>query len=206
MRVPTTTLAIETAIGGGSVSLLRSDRNDICTLEGVSRAEDLLISIDRLLAECQTSLDELDTIAVSLGPGSFTGIRIGIATAIGLRMSLSAKCVGVSALEAINLSCPDENIVAVVPLGRGHFAFQEFWRDDASRGPTVVNEGELIETFGRRSDIKVLVCTEGEWSPPANFTVCTDPVSTLIGRCALAGRGTEDLRPLYLRNQGQQTI
>ena len=205
MKVPTTILAIETAIGGGSISLLHSDRIDICMLEGVSRAEDLLIGIDRLLAECQTSLDALHTIAVSLGPGSFTGIRIGIATAMGLRLSLRAKCVGVSALEALKLSCPDENIVAVVPLGRGHFAFQEFCRDDASRGPKVVNEGELIEIFGPR-DIKVLVCTAGEWSPPENFTVCTDPVSTLIGRCALAGRVTEDLRPLYLRNQGQQRI
>ena len=204
MKVPTTILAIETAVGGGSVSLLRNDGCDVDTLEGVSRAEELLIGIDRLLAKCDTSRDAIDTIAVSIGPGSFTGIRIGIATAIGLRSSLSADCVGVSAFDAISLSCPDDDVVAVLPLGRGHFAFQEFCRDNPSRHPKVVNEGELIETFGHRSDIKALVSTGGGWTPPENFTVCTEPLSTLIGRCTLAGGGTEEIRPLYLRNQGQQ--
>jgi tRNA threonylcarbamoyl adenosine modification protein YeaZ len=200
-------LAIETAIGGGSISVLCRDGAAIGTLAGVSRAEDLLIGIDRLLADCNVSRDTIDMIAVSLGPGSFTGIRIGIATAIGLESSFGVRCVGVNAFEAISLSYPKENVVVVLPLGRGYSAFQKFSLNGAVGDPHVVHEKELVKTLGERSDMKFVFYLEAgssysQWKALENYFTCTEPLSTLVGRHALARGGEQDLKPLYLRNKG----
>ena len=201
-------LAIETAIGGGSISVIRRDGTMIGAVSGVSRAEDLLIGIERLLADSNLPRNAIDLIAVSLGPGSFTGIRIGIATALGLSSSLGAKCVGVDAFEAISLSFPNEDVVVVLPLGRGYFAFQEFSQNSVVGRAQVVTEEEMIHTLSDRSDTKILFLSESEsagvrWKLPENFLACTESLSTLIGRCALAGGGRQDIKPLYLRHQGR---
>lgn len=96
-------LAIEAAIRGGSVSLLEGD-GEIASWQGaseVSRAEDLLYNIDGLLEQAKIDRKNIDTIAVSNGPGSYTGLRIGLATAFGLCDALCCSCFGVSALRAI---------------------------------------------------------------------------------------------------------
>ena len=54
-----------------------------------------------LFANCGVSLDEIDAIAVAHGPGSFTGVRIGVATVKGLALGAGKPCVGVSTLEAM---------------------------------------------------------------------------------------------------------
>lgn len=56
--------------------------------------------VERLLAAARVSLDAIDRIAVVTGPGSFTGIRIGVSYARGLSLVTQAECVGVTSLEA----------------------------------------------------------------------------------------------------------
>ena len=79
-------LAIETATRTTSVALLRGDAliAEACGAEGGSAAETLLPEIDRLLRENGVSVADLDAFAVSIGPGSFTGLRVGLATLKGL--------------------------------------------------------------------------------------------------------------------------
>src|SRR5258708_18599521 len=105
---PEFTLAIESAISGGSISLLKG--REIANWIGssnVSKAEDLLANIDHLLAANDIALNEIDLITVSAGPGSFTGIRIGIATALGLKAGLGIAMSSESALKAIAFRQPD---------------------------------------------------------------------------------------------------
>lgn len=98
-------LGIETATSEGGAALTLDDRvvAEHYVANPRTHAENLIPSIDRLLAGAGWKIGDLDLIAVSKGPGSFTGLRIGIATAKGLAMAARLPIVGVSTLEAFAL-------------------------------------------------------------------------------------------------------
>ena len=96
------TLALETGIDGGSAAILRGEET-ICSAQGkidLSRSEDLLELVDKLLSNNSLSKRDIGHIAVSAAPGSATGIRIGLATAAGLKHSLAAEVMRLPILEA----------------------------------------------------------------------------------------------------------
>ena len=68
---------------------------------GSTHSVTLLPMAEHLLSQCSLSLDDVDIFAVSQGPGSFTGVRIGAALVKGLAFKEEKPCVGVSALEAL---------------------------------------------------------------------------------------------------------
>ena len=88
---------------------------------GLTHSETLLPMIKRVMQGY--SFSALDGIAVTAGPGSFTGVRIGIATAKGLAFKDDISCIGVSTLEAIAYNFTDENAVicAVMDARRMQF-------------------------------------------------------------------------------------
>jgi len=128
-RVPGNILAIESAVGDGSISLFRGDSESSIERSGASRAEKIIIEIESLLREAAFAKNDLDLIAVSIGPGSYSGIRIGVSTALGLGHSLDVPVVGVSVLEALASGVDDEKVIAVVPIGRSDLAWQAFAAD-----------------------------------------------------------------------------
>lgn len=152
-------LAIESAIAGGSISLIR-DGAEIAnhiSPTGPARAEDLLANIDALMAQTEIPLKSLDLIAVSAGPGSFTGIRIGLATALGLKSGLGIPMASVSALKAMALTHPGEaDKIAVVPMGRSGICWQRFTRSGSAiigQGePTVISESDLLSAVASETD------------------------------------------------------
>ncbi len=122
-------LAIEAAVSGGSLSLIREGA-EIANWLGISnmaKAEALLADIDLLLKASGHTVSDLGLIAVSAGPGSFTGIRIGIATALGLSTGLGIEMASESALVAMaNKYRGHADLVAAVPAGRESVCFQIF--------------------------------------------------------------------------------
>ncbi len=68
----------------------------------------LLGTIDQLLRETDITIFDLDAIAISLGPGSFTGLRIGLATVKGLCMAAEKPLIGVSTLDALAMQLPHQ--------------------------------------------------------------------------------------------------
>ena len=115
-------LSVETATLSGSVALTRGDETVAALAgdSGVSHSNTLLNDIDKLLREAQVDLSEIDLFAVAIGPGSFTGLRIGIATVKGLAATLDRQCGGVPTLHAVALSAgPSDRSVALLPAGRG---------------------------------------------------------------------------------------
>jgi tRNA threonylcarbamoyladenosine biosynthesis protein TsaB len=96
-------LAIETATPAQSVVLLEDDRllaEASYDAQG-SRGGLLLPTVDQVLRMAGVAAKDLDAVAVSIGPGSFTGLRVGLATAKGLALGTGATVVGVSTLEAL---------------------------------------------------------------------------------------------------------
>lgn len=152
---PKTILAIESAIRGGSISLIREDREIAYWIgsNDVSKAEDLLVNIDVLLRGNAMTMRDIQMVAVSAGPGSFTGIRIGIATALGLKTGLNIPMSSISALDAIanGRSYSHETVVAL-PIGRNAICRQRFARK--SQLPGAVSEPETIPTDTLADEIR----------------------------------------------------
>jgi tRNA threonylcarbamoyladenosine biosynthesis protein TsaB len=97
------TLAFDTATAVATSAL--ADGDEILG-ERVSRAQTLLEDVDALFRQAGAHPSELDRLAVGLGPGSFTGVRIGLAVARGLGLSLGVPGAGVSTLAALAAGAP----------------------------------------------------------------------------------------------------
>jgi tRNA threonylcarbamoyladenosine biosynthesis protein TsaB len=98
------TLAFDTATAVATSALVDGDE---VLGERVSRAQTLLEDVDALLRQAGAHPSDLDRLAVGLGPGSFTGVRIGLAVARGLALSLDLPGSGVSTLAALAAGAPD---------------------------------------------------------------------------------------------------
>jgi tRNA threonylcarbamoyladenosine biosynthesis protein TsaB len=97
-------LALDAATEACSVALLANGQLVVRTLaSGKSSAPKILQMAEEVLAEAQVSLSMLDGIAASIGPGSFTGVRITVAVAQGLAFGAGLKVVPVTTLEALAL-------------------------------------------------------------------------------------------------------
>ena len=97
------TLAFDTATAVATSALVDGDE---VLGERVSRAQTLLEDVDALLRQAGAHPSDLDLLAVGLGPGSFTGVRIGLAAARGLALSLELPGSGVSTLAALAAGAP----------------------------------------------------------------------------------------------------
>ena len=96
-------LALESSAKAASVALMQDDTL-ICQYSqcsGLTHSRTLLPMVEDMLKNTDTLLADVDLIAVAHGPGSFTGIRIGVSTVKGLAWASDKKCVGVSTLAAM---------------------------------------------------------------------------------------------------------
>lgn len=101
-------LAIDTSTASGGIALLEDDQliAELTTCTQKTHAERLLPLIKTLLGSIDTKIEDVGGFALTTGPGSFTGLRIGLATIKGLAWSLNKPVVGVSTLEALAMNIP----------------------------------------------------------------------------------------------------
>ena len=168
--------------------------------------------VDALLAQAGIGMGDLGGVAVARGPGTFTGLRVGMSIAKGLAISLGIPVVGVPTLEAMALPwvLAGRTVVAVLPAGRGRLVWQRIG-PVGDEAPVNGTPAELLERLGRAGSDAVV----GELPPnlrealaEASVPVLGEPgLGSRIGAIALLGRdrlarGDVDdlvtLEPLYL--------
>jgi tRNA threonylcarbamoyladenosine biosynthesis protein TsaB len=162
---PPLLLALETATRTASVALLRGEE---LIAEETGRpdrtaAESLLPAVDAVLREGGAEVSWLDALAVSIGPGSFTGLRVGLATAKGLAFGSARPVVPVPTLAALAYTAPRRDL-PVVPLL------------DARRGEVYAGAFDLTGGLPRPT------MAEGVYTP-------AELIARLPARCVLVGEG-----------------
>ena len=139
---PRPILALDTSLGAASVCLLMPGDTQPLAVESIllqrGHAEALLPMLDRIMAELEGGFEAVGRVAVTVGPGSFTGIRIGVAAARALGLALRVPVIGISTLAALAAPAISESvpsrIVAAIDAKHGCVYAQGF----ASDGSTVL--------------------------------------------------------------------
>lgn len=141
-----TVLAIDTSESACSVALINDDQiiDSKSEIIGRGHAERLLPLIEECLAKAGLAYTDLTRIAVTTGPGTFTGLRIGLSVARGLALQGDLPCVGLTGLQVLAQSAreklPDATLYAII-AGRGGQAFVQKFHDNELPGTaeTVAN-------------------------------------------------------------------
>jgi tRNA threonylcarbamoyladenosine biosynthesis protein TsaB len=146
-------LSLETATRAGSVALAVGERLIACRMgdEEVSHSTNLLSHVESVLQEAGVNLRQIDLFAVATGPGSFTGLRIGLATVKALAWALARPCAGVPTLHAVaHAAGASRRTMAMIPAGRGE-VFAQLLSVDEDGAARAINEavhlapGRLLE-------------------------------------------------------------
>lgn len=204
-----TLVALEASTRRGSVAARSAERTASVVLDGErAHASDLLPAVECALAELGAAPRDLTAVVVGTGPGSFTGLRVTIATAMGLARGTGALVRGVPSIEAMLFAelAPGEEacVVQDARAGELYFAHHRRTEDDvtAISRPRVVAVGVPLEAprgarlFGDEAGL-ALAGLEGD---ATRVPTATDVLE--LGAARLARLGGEDpssIEPLYLR-------
>jgi tRNA threonylcarbamoyladenosine biosynthesis protein TsaB len=213
-------LAVESATLSGGAAILDGDRllGEITLNIAITHSERLLAAVDRLLADCGLAPADLEGLAVSVGPGSFTGLRVGLATVKGLAMALDLPIAPVPTLDALAARLPfaDAPVCPILDARKNEVYLSLYrWHGDrmcrewdylalspelaaAELTAPVILLGDGIEACrpwldGQGDGIRIAPAVQ---RLPAAATVAE------LGHAVLAagdGVGAEALVPLYLR-------
>jgi tRNA threonylcarbamoyl adenosine modification protein YeaZ len=203
MASDTIILGIDAAIAGGSVSLILNDEQ-VASWTGsrnISKAEELLPSIDQVLSTCSRKVSQLTGIVIYIGPGSFTGIKVGISTALGLGTASKVTLKGISAFEAIRFSSNHDEVIVAIPVGRGHLALQQF-RFDHHKSPPELKS--IIEFANELNNVTVPLLVHSTLIDELNVANNSfvenigENMATYAARAFNTPYASERIEPLYL--------
>jgi tRNA threonylcarbamoyladenosine biosynthesis protein TsaB len=218
-------LAIDTSAAACSAAVLDQARVHAQGSRVMERghAEALLPMVEQVMAAAALDFRDLDLIAVTRGPGAFTGIRIGLAAARGLAFAAGKPCVGVETLSALAEPLlardPGRPLLAVMDTKRGDFYAEIFGGgppDHPPAGPSAVDAAGLVRlvralgpagdralpVIGDAAETAVRALGEAGIAAEADLAQRT-PDACAVGRLALsvwrAGETVPLPQPLYLR-------
>ncbi|MGE5261644.1 MAG: tRNA (adenosine(37)-N6)-threonylcarbamoyltransferase complex dimerization subunit type 1 TsaB, partial [Actinomycetota bacterium] len=160
-------LAMDTSMGACSAAVLCADGTAQSlhareALMALGHAEALMPMVQEVLAKAGIAARELDLIAATVGPGSFTGVRIAIAAARGLALATEAKLYGTDSLTVMARGAltrglsPDGSFAVAVDAHRGMIYLGLY--DEAGRrreGPSLISPGDAANCLPR--DLNVVV-------------------------------------------------
>ena len=208
-------LAIETATQACAVGVRTSEgRESVRVLDLERRHTEVLVAgISSLLEECGLVPRDVERVVVDIGPGLFTGLRVGIATAIGLAEGLGCGLVGVTSLELLARGAFDEGVrgtlVAAVDGRRGEVFVQTFNLDDSAEAlgqPMVAVPRDVVIEWAT-SGAAVTFTGDGveryfaDFDAVPNGRLCSQSVPSVHAALLLAASRppVDTIAPLYLR-------
>ncbi|MBS1165166.1 MAG: tsaB [Proteobacteria bacterium] len=206
------TLALDTANDRIAVALA-GEGKAVSRSEAISRghAERLFPLIDEVLVAAGIEIDHVGRVAVNVGPGSFTGIRIAVAAARGLGLALGIPVVGVDALCLIAASLHEPAtgpVLSAVDARRGEvYAALYGPKGDVLEAPFAADAESVLVRIGDRAAVLAgsgaailahQAAISGRRVPPVDIMTATDPLA-LARLGSLADPATALPRPLYLR-------
>jgi len=213
MRVTVRVLAIDVTGPGGGAALLVGDSIASGIIPpAVARCRDLVPEVSRLVRESGVAIGDLQGIACAIGPGSFTGIRIGIATAATLAYAAGLPVTGIGSLHGIADAAPEEESDVVVALNaRREHVFAGRFRREQGR---LVAMGDYrhvpAAALAAQLDAGSYLLGDAREAYPALFARFRGEDSAVVRPDAIARHGAvrfalgegiapAALRPLYLR-------
>ncbi|MCC6485780.1 MAG: tRNA (adenosine(37)-N6)-threonylcarbamoyltransferase complex dimerization subunit type 1 TsaB [Armatimonadetes bacterium] len=213
-----TILAIDTSLEDVQVGVLRSDGLELirCFKHKRDALQRLTPLIRQILTEAELSARDIGYVACVVGPGSFTGLRVGVAAAKALSDAVSAQTVGLSTLELLaqSVSCNSEIIVPLIEAVPGELYSAVYRRGSSSIEtlvPATVKSAQdvhsLIASFASESSVAVTGPAAG--SVTLDIVLECVPLASVDMRAALksarlaadTGRTLDamSLQPVYLR-------
>jgi tRNA threonylcarbamoyladenosine biosynthesis protein TsaB len=200
-----TILALEFSSEQRSAAVARGEFILAEAVESGSRSVAAFAMIEKVLGQAKMEREEIETIAVGLGPGSYTGVRAAIALAQGWQLARGIKTTGVSSVAAIAEQARMDKLFGriniFVDAQRGEFYFATY--DLAQTSQTEITPLKILSLAEVRSRVKdgeILIGPEAAKIFPNARTVF--PRAAAIAALA-AGRGdflaAEKLEPIYLR-------
>lgn len=198
-------LAVDTTFGACSVALLAGERVLARRLEVMQRghAEALAPMATAVMHEAGIGFDEIDRLAVTTGPGSFTGQRVGLAFMRGLRIALSKPLIGITSLSAMAAEAVAETscaVAAAVHDAKRGEVYLETTNGHAAQILTVEAACALLQPLGSLALAGTGAALMVQACPLAKITSILAPDAVWVARLA-AGLTDTGLapRPLYLR-------
>lgn len=168
---------------------------------GRGHAEKLMATIDVALDAAKIDLSAIERIAVTIGPGSFTGIRVGVAAARGLALSLGIEAVGISTLSILAHMAPSKGmpVLAAMDAKRGEIYLQRFSAKLEPLGAAEMTSLDEFRTLASAGEWQV-TGSAGALLSDADAVTQTDRFS--ISVAAMLGaeaKAAGKPAPLYLR-------
>lgn len=170
---------------------------------GREHAEHLMHVVDEALAKANVALSAIERVVVTVGPGSFTGIRIGVAAARGFALSLNVPAVGVTTLEVMAAAAREQNpgksVLAAIDAKREEIYLQSFDADgdplDEARAVTIDEARTIAAAFdGIVTGTAIARLSD---APPAERPDAF-PIA-IVARLGAGKPAGEKPKPLYLR-------
>jgi len=209
-------LAIDTALEACSVAVLDTERAAGIAHESIpmvrGHAEALIPLIARVLDRARLTFSEIDRIAVTTGPGSFTGLRVGISAARGIALATGKPAVGLSTLAAYSapLIAADDAmpVVAVIDARHDHVYLQVFGPGGRTIvAPRLVPLREALRVaatgaprlVGTAANILAAAWPAGERAPTSVAQLQAPDIDWVARLGAAAALTGQPPKPLYLR-------
>jgi len=147
-------LALETSTPAGSLAVMEEKGllGEVFINVSVSHSRRIMPSLEWLLSEIGLTIDDIDGYTISIGPGSFTGLRIGLSTIKGLAMATGKPVVGISSLEALAWNIAGgERVICPMIDARKKEVYSALYRRDDRSGLVCIQEEQAIDP-GRMLD------------------------------------------------------